>query len=645
MEDRNAMNDNDEESRLPSSNDPTNNSSMMDVDPVNNDRQREPDPSAFFVYTASTKIADIPKSTIAHLLVDASVKEIPDKAFKNCPKLMAAQLPETLNKIGDYAFEQCLNLKSVQFYSNDSPSKIPPHSMAPTDLEADGSIIFPESTSNLEIGDFAFLFCKKLKELKIGSPNMIVGNYVFSKTGLVHVDLPQGLRVIGTGWFAGCGSLVSAPIPSSVVEIGDSAFGTCNRLAEVNFPYGLKSIGYRAFDWCESIQLCIIPSTVTTIGERAFDNCSSLKQVVLPCTLEIIEEGVFEDCEMLRNVELPNTLREIKRWSFSGCRSLTHMRVPPNVNQIEVSAFDDCANMVSLELPEGLESAHRWDGSDEEREMRGLRVYQPEDTFGISGCSNLVNLLLPPQQVVRDFGWGSFVRKLKFGAVVEGYDDLVFRLKHRFDGCPLHELCYYHSYHPLAETMGKLKILLEADPLGATAKLDAFGMTPLHILALTEKPDPSLLRALIDAGRKDDVIDAKDLFLQSPLDYLCCNSSPNFTPHLLRDVISRTTVDRVQRLGLVRWREEISRVLDQALVVDWSSRKEKVRSVFLKLEELERCEIAALLEQALWKTAIDHAGSAVVDRQNCLLHCGASVVIPNVLPFLGKTDLEVRMET
>eukprot|EP00980_Cylindrotheca_fusiformis_P001210 scaffold328_cov130-Cylindrotheca_fusiformis.AAC.24 len=583
---------------------PASGQTNMSVNKRQAKRKQEGDPPICFVYTGRTKSADIPTRTIAHLLVDSSVKEIPDEAFKSCTKLMAVQLPETLNKIGDHAFEHCINLKSVQFYSKDSPSKL---------------VAWPLRTWRA----MDRLSSQRVPRLKIGSPNMTLGNHVFSKTGLVHVDLPQGLRVIGNGWFASCGSLVSAPIPSSVVEIGDSAFTSCDRLAEVNFSDGLKSIGSHSFDWCLAIQLCIIPSTVTTIGARAFDNCSSLKRVVLPCTLEIIEEGVFAACGMLGNVDLPNTLREIKHRSFSACRNLTHMRIPPFVDKFEVSAFEECKNMISLELPEGLESAHPMDGAGGERDA--LRILAKRKATFITGCPNLLNLVLPPHQEVHDLS--------KLREVVEGDDDLVFTLKHRFDDCPLHKLCYYHSYYPLAETMEKLKILLEADPLGATAQLDAFGMTPLHILLLTEKPEPSLLRALIDAGRKDDVIDAKDSFLQSPLDYLCWNRSPSSTL-LLRELLSRTTVDRVQWLGLVRWRQEIALALDQTLAVDWSSRKEKVRSLFLKLETLERCENVALLEQALWETAIDRAGSAA-DRQDCLFRCGASVVIPNVLPFWG----------
>eukprot|EP00980_Cylindrotheca_fusiformis_P001212 scaffold328_cov130-Cylindrotheca_fusiformis.AAC.26 len=63
--------------------------------------------------------------------------------------------------------------------------------------------------------------CQSLKHLTIGSPSLVLGSRVFSKSGFVGVALPHGLRVIGTAWFADCIDLKFVEIPSSVVEISD----------------------------------------------------------------------------------------------------------------------------------------------------------------------------------------------------------------------------------------------------------------------------------------------------------------------------------------------------------------------------------------------------------------------------------------
>ena len=59
--------------------------------------------------------------------------------------------------------------------------------------------------------------------------------------------LPDGLEVVGKGWFHNQ-SIQRLVVPSSVRELGDEAFGGCEGLREVVFEPGsrLKSIE----EWC-----------------------------------------------------------------------------------------------------------------------------------------------------------------------------------------------------------------------------------------------------------------------------------------------------------------------------------------------------------------------------------------------------------
>jgi hypothetical protein len=52
------------------------------------------------------------------------------------------------------------------------------------------------------------------------------------------------------------------------------------------------------------------------------------------------------------------------------------------------------------------------------------------------------------------------------------------------------------SYHPLMEAIENLRQAMDADPAGGT-KVDAFGVTPFHILALSQIPNFSLFQALL----------------------------------------------------------------------------------------------------------------------------------------------------
>eukprot|EP00980_Cylindrotheca_fusiformis_P015493 scaffold4376_cov77-Cylindrotheca_fusiformis.AAC.1 len=176
--------------------------------------------SKWFVYTNETKKADIPEETLTHLLVDSSVREIPDEAFEFCEALMQVQLPETLTRIGNLAFGQCHSLKCVQFVSD--YDSLETSSMNPN--LKDGSIVVPESTE-LHIERYAFRACTSLQKVIVCSvfTKLDEGAFCTCK-GLLSVELPPGLRVIEEWMFSSCKALETIKIPSSVIKIRAYAF-------------------------------------------------------------------------------------------------------------------------------------------------------------------------------------------------------------------------------------------------------------------------------------------------------------------------------------------------------------------------------------------------------------------------------------
>jgi hypothetical protein len=69
--------------------------------------------------------------------------------------------------------------------------------------------------------------------------------------------------------------------------------------------------------------------------------------------------------------------------------------------------------------------------------------------------------------------------------------------------------------------MENLQQNMDVDPSAGT-KVDSFGMTPFHILALSQTPNLSLLQALLKVY-KVDIIHARDKLGSTPIDYLCLN--------------------------------------------------------------------------------------------------------------------------
>eukprot|EP00980_Cylindrotheca_fusiformis_P019036 scaffold6413_cov107-Cylindrotheca_fusiformis.AAC.1 len=315
---------------------------------------------------------------------------------------------------------------------------------------------------------------------------------------LLSVLLPEGLKVIESGSFRYCSSLESVKIPPSVIKIEEEAFYECFRLSSVDLPpRGLLEIGVRSFCDCRSLEtLHILSSTVSSIGKKAFSRCSGLKNIILPPT---------------------SAVKFIGDRAFFGCRSLSHFRIPSSVTSVFHTAFEYCESLVSIELPEG-----------------GFFNLK----FSVSSYS-LVNFVSPPKHKYVLSG-DRFSCLSKLYKVAESDDRngyyllpggieylLVHKLKRRFDHSPLNKLCYYHSYHSSADAMVQLRCLMEDDPLAATMQTDEFGMTPLHVLSLSQSPNMDMLLALMKEGKANHVVQSRDRFGSTPMDYLCLNHMPN----------------------------------------------------------------------------------------------------------------------
>eukprot|EP00980_Cylindrotheca_fusiformis_P025961 scaffold14995_cov92-Cylindrotheca_fusiformis.AAC.3 len=583
-----------------------------DMDESTETEERQPE---YFVYSWISKfLVRIRKETLTHLRVDFSVRAIPERAFKDCQALTHVLLPETLSRIGESAFRGCEDLSFVQFVSRSGSLVIP----SIKDSIKDASIVFPER-KKLQIDKYAFSNCYSLRIVVVCSVSTILGEGVFQCClSLISVELPEGLEVIETRLFAHCNSLTTLRLPSSVNKIGDCALNGCG-MTSIDLPPGRLEIGTGCIAGCASIENLHVPLTVSAIGESTFSDCQGLKNIKLPPTLKRIKPLTFNWCLSLEYIEIPTTVVEIGDFAFAGCISLSHIRIPPSVNSRSVEnwirrgTFSNCSSLISIELPEGI----------------------PLEDLDIHGCRSLVNV------AARIHVEPNFYPNLRLSIVVDNAAGLKFKLEHRFDNCPLNKLCYYQSYHSLEDAMMQLHSLMEDDPLAATTQVDEFGMTPLHILSLSQTTNLDMLLAVMDAGDPGHMGHSRDSFGSTPMDYLCLNRKPNFN-EVIRRVLQRRFG---QILGLdLSWKSDVMQAVDEALSVDWSSRRRSIVMIYWRLENYERKEVFSFLELYLWKMKIDEVMSNrkddVVDRQRCRIMSGAAIVIPHVLPFLEKIDLD-----
>ncbi|MBP5582785.1 MAG: leucine-rich repeat domain-containing protein [Bacteroidales bacterium] len=151
--------------------------------------------------------------------------EIPDMSFNNCYKLEKVTLPAQLESVGYKSFAGCTALKGISLPA--TVTKI--DNSAFEDCRKLEQILFDgselkASTSNLEtIGDWAFYNCHNLKSLEVPEGVTSIGDAAFyGCTYLQDLKLPSTLKSMGDNTFALCENLKSMTIlaenPPSLYE-------------------------------------------------------------------------------------------------------------------------------------------------------------------------------------------------------------------------------------------------------------------------------------------------------------------------------------------------------------------------------------------------------------------------------------------
>lgn len=244
------------------------------------------------------------KSSLETVVLNNNVKEIGFMAFYDCEELTSIVNSGSVEKIYDWAFEGCENLKSITLGSNLT-----------------------------YIGDGAFYGCKNLQSIVV----------------------PDSVKQIG-GWaFEDCENLKSITLGSNLTYIGQSAFRGCKSITDIQLPQGLTEINRYTFSGCTNLQSIVIPATVGRIRSGAFGNCSSLKEVKIPEGIKWINPGCFRGCESLTNIDLPSSIKRIKPRAFKGCTSLASINIPESVVEIGDQAFMHCISLQKINLPKNIE--------------------------------------------------------------------------------------------------------------------------------------------------------------------------------------------------------------------------------------------------------------------------------------------------
>lgn len=273
------------------------------------------DKSGALYNKAKTKLIEFPRgSKLSSYSLASTTTVIGEYAFYNTT-LKSITLPGKLKTIKTGAFEGCKNLEKIKF---------PTSLTSADDCGIEDTKWFKKQPDGIiYLNKIAYMYKTeepdKIKTVSLKSDTISLGSGLFMNFASVKkIDLPKGLKKIGSGVFAFCESLTSINIPSTVTSIGDFAFYSCSSLKSVTLPPNIKTVKTNTFTFCESLTSIKIPSKVTSIEASAFDSASSLKSIVLPASVTKIEQMAFSGCEKLESVKIMNPLCRVDSFDFGG---------------------------------------------------------------------------------------------------------------------------------------------------------------------------------------------------------------------------------------------------------------------------------------------------------------------------------------
>ena len=186
---------------------------------------------------------------INRVVIQSGIKNVSDNLFKDWSNITAVEFPDSLHRVGKYAFY------------NTGLTKI-------------------ENSVQLE-GIDSYAFAKtKLTEIELGANCWIDWRYWNDSWG-------AGAYEIGDSEGAFSGTPLRKVVFSDMVEkIPTRCFENCSQLTFVNIPAGVGNIGDYAFAGTAITEIVVpkeaIDRTYTVIGFRAFERCKNLKTVTIP---------------------------------------------------------------------------------------------------------------------------------------------------------------------------------------------------------------------------------------------------------------------------------------------------------------------------------------------------------------------------
>ena len=230
--------------------------------------------------------------TLKKVVIPYTVTEIKANAFNGNSTIEEIEIQNKngkgVTKIGEYAFANCSNLKSI---------------------------VIPDSVT--EIGGDTFLNCYSLKDVK----------------------LSKNIKEISYQMFYVCRSLEEIVIPDNVTTISAGAFSNCNNLKKISLPASLTTIADNVFGSLTGIEEFILNKNANFVFENGILMDKDRTRIYY-ITSDLMNNEVFSVPDGIERLR-PNMLRG---------DSIKKVKIPASVIEIENDFFT--SSVVDIEIDE-----------------------------------------------------------------------------------------------------------------------------------------------------------------------------------------------------------------------------------------------------------------------------------------------------
>ena len=315
--------------------------------------------------------------------IPKSVTNIGNYAFDNCINLTSVTIPNSVTSIGKYAFDDCINL---------------------------ASITIPNSVTSIDY--CAFSYCNNLKQITSyatyddGLPTL--GDYAFSSnpcTVIIPCGQTDYYKESDWGKYSNF-TYVEDYLNVFTVEANNPGMGSVEilKMPDCSNPATVKATandGYVFVMWDDGrsafeidvdvygdrhctayfapadADINIIPKNdafwyynsetkmlhIGGHGELAIYSdykwgdlpTDEVEHVFMEDGFTYIDASTFQNFKALKDVRLPATLKKVGSTAFNGCESLESVVIPEGVREIEYGAFNGCSSMKYVVLPSTLQ--------------------------------------------------------------------------------------------------------------------------------------------------------------------------------------------------------------------------------------------------------------------------------------------------